>query len=239
VSNSPDYSARELAASSWLSVVPEKRRDQVIDACCSRTLEKNEFLWHFGDDVDGMYFIESGCFRVETLESQHGSSMLTIFHAGSWIGEAELLANTGRITTLCALRATSLLFLPRRDFMAMSKEFPELWRGLGYLAAEHLYLAVASMHDMSIRSSSERMAAILLRICGARVPAFSGLVHTDLDVTQTELGQLCNVSRSVISTLLSNFETQGLIRMQYGRITILDIKALANEAGVTLAEDKN
>jgi CRP-like cAMP-binding protein len=239
MSSLPEYGARELAASSWLSVVPEDCREQVIDACCSRTLEKDDFLWHFGDDVDGMYFIKSGCFRVETLESQHGSSMLTIFHAGSWIGEAELLANTGRITTLCALRATSLLFLPKRDFMAMSKKSPELWRGLGYLAAEHLYLAVASLHDLSIRSSSERLAAILVRICGARVPTFSRLVHPDLDVTQTELGQLCNVSRSVISTLLTKFETLGLIKMQYGRIKVLDIKALADEAGVTLADNNN
>jgi CRP/FNR family transcriptional regulator, cyclic AMP receptor protein len=239
MSNSLKNDAIAVAASSWLSVVSEKLRGPVIDACSSRNVQKGSVLWHFGDDVDGLYFIRSGCFRAETLESEHSPSMLTIFHAGSWIGEAEILANTSRITTLYALRDCSLLLLPKSEFMAMSKDSPELWRGLGYLAAEHLYLAVAGLHDLMIRSSSKRLAAILLRICGARVPAFSGLIHTDLDVTQSELAQLCNLARSVISTLLSEFDKRDIIEMRYGRVKILDINALADEAGVMLTEKKN
>jgi len=230
-----EVDAKLVAGSAWLSVVPEKLRSQIVDACTTRSVKKRDFLWHFGDGVDGLYLILSGCLRVETSESQHGPSMLTIFHQGSWVGEAEVLGGTRRITAMSALRNCALLFLPRSDLMAFSRQYPEVWRGLGYLATEHMYLAIASLYDMMIRSSPARVAAVLLRICGIRVPAFPGITATDLDVTQTELAQLCNLSRSVVSTVLDDFEKRGLIRTRYGRVQILDINALADEAGVKIA----
>ncbi len=220
--------------SGWLSVVPEELHGRINDACTARTISKGTILWHFGDNADGLYLVVSGCIRVETSDVERGSSLLTIFHRGSWIGEIELLSGTRRITTMSALRDCSLLFLPRSDLMELSRQYPEIWRGLGYLASEHLYLAVAGMSDLMMRSGSDRLAAILLRICGARVPGFSGVITPDLDVTQAELAQLCNLSRSVISEHLEEFERCGIVETGYGRLKIVDVAALADKVGLTL-----
>ncbi len=224
-----------LAESGWLSVVPEELHSRITGACTTRTIKKGVFLWHFGDNADGLYLIMSGCIRAETSESQRGPSMLTIFHRGSWIGEVEILSGTRRITTMSALRDCSLLFLPRSDLMELLRQYPEVWRGLGYLASEHFHLAIAAVYDLMARSSPVRVAAILLRMCGARVPEFPGITITDLDVTQTELGQLCNLSRSVVSTVLDDFEKRGLIETRYGRVRIIDLDSLAEEAGVNIS----
>ncbi len=224
-----------LAESGWLSVVPEELHSRITGACTTRTIKKGVFLWHFGDNADGLYLIVSGCLRAETTESQRGPSMLTILHRGSWIGEVEILSGTRRMTTMSALRDCSLLFLPRSDLMELLRQYPEVWRGLGYLASEHFYLAIAAVYDLMARSSPVRVAAILLRMCGARIPAFPGITFTDLDVTQTELGQLCNLSRSVVSTVLDDFEKRGLIESRYGRVRVIDLDSLAEEAGVDVS----
>ncbi len=224
-----------LAESGWLSVVPEELHSRITDACTIRTIRKGTTLWHFGDTADGLYLVMSGCIRAETSESQRGPSMLTILHRGSWIGEVEILSGTHRVTTMTALRDCSLLFLPRSDLMELLRQYPDLWHGLGYLASEHFCLAIASMYDLMARSSSVRVAAILLRMCGARIPAFPGSTFTDIDVTQTELGQLCNLSRSVVSTVLDDFEKRGLIATRYGRVRVIDLDALATEAGVDIS----
>ncbi len=220
--------------SGWLSVVPEELHGRINDACTARTIRKGTTLWHFGDNADGLYLVVSGCIRVETSDVERGSSLLTIFHRGSWIGEIELLSSTRRITTMSALRDCSLLFLPRSDLMELSRQYPEIWRGLGYLASEHCCLAITAVYDLMARSSPARVAAILLRMCGARLPAFPGITITDLDVTQTELGQLCNLSRSVVSTVLDDFEKRGLIETRYGRVRVIDLDSLAEEAGVNI-----
>lgn len=224
-----------LAEIGWLSIVPEELRSRITDACRTRTIKKRGILWHFGDNADGLYLVMSGCIRAETSESQRGPSMLTILHRGSWIGEAEILSGTRRITTMSALRDCSLLFLPRSDLMELSRQYPEVWRGLGYLASEHFCLAITAVYDLMARSSPVRVAAILLRMCGARIPAFPGITFTDLDVTQTELGQLCNLSRSVVSTVLDDFETRGLIETRYGRVRVIDLDSLAEEAGISIS----
>jgi CRP-like cAMP-binding protein len=238
MTNRFDRNSRLLTESAWLSVLPEALRGRVLDECKPRECRKGEALWHFADPVDGLYCILSGSLRSETEQVSHGPSMLTIFHAGSWIGEAEILAGTPRITTMTSLRDCAFAFLPQARLLALLKDYPELWRGLGYLAAEHLYISVAGLYDLMIRSSSDRLAAILLRICGARVREFPGPTNTSLDVTQSELGQMCNLSRSVISTLLDQFAEKGLIESHYGRIDILDIESLAKMVGVTFTEQK-
>jgi CRP-like cAMP-binding protein len=235
----PEDSNRLMRESHWLSLIPEELAGLVVGKCVTRELKKGKALWHFGDEVDGLYFIQSGCIRVETTQSEQGPAMLIIFNQGSWIGEAEIIAGTSRITTMHALRDCSLLFLPRRDLSALLKQFPELWRGLGYIASEHLYVAVAGMSDLVIRSSSHRLAAILLRLCGARVPGFSGSINLELDITQSELAQLCNVSRSVISEHLEELEQRGIVQTGYGRLRILDVEALAAKLGLSPANTAN
>lgn len=231
-----DDKLRTLAESGWLSLVSRELRSRVIDACVTREAKKGDVLWRVGDETNGLYCLLSGSIRVEAAQTRHGPAMLTIFHAVSWIGEAEILAGTGRITTMTVLRNTSLLFLPTTRVLALSKTYPEIWRGLGYLATDHLYTAVAGLNDLTIRSSADRLAAILLRLCGARVPGFPNPRILDLDVTQSELAQLCNLSRSVIADHLDDFERCGQIEMGYGRLRILDAKSLADRIGLSLAD---
>lgn len=226
---------QRITESGWVSLLPAELRSTIVQSCAFRSVAKGHVLWHSGDAVSGLYLILSGCLRAETSQTRHGPAMLHIFHAPSWIGEAEILAATGRITTMTALRECSLMFLPLPKILNLAGRYPELWRGLGYLAADHLYVAVAAMNDLMIRSSADRLAAVLLRLCGARVPAFTGVTNTDLDVTQAELGQLCNLSRSVVADILGQFEQDGIVRMAYGHLTILDVESLADKAGVTLA----
>jgi hypothetical protein len=51
-----------------------------------------------------------------------------------------------------------------------------------------MMLAVAAMDDLTIRSAEGRLAAVLLRLCGARLPELGGPAQTVIDVTQSELG---------------------------------------------------
>lgn len=211
-------------------------RARIMRECSYREANRGDVVWRSGDEPNGLYCLLSGCVRAETSQSKHGPAMLTIFHAGSWIGEAEILAGTGRITTMTALRDWSSAFLSRRAIMSLARDYPELWRGLGYLAADHLYLAVAGINDLMIRSSSDRLAGVLLRICGARVPAFATAINSDLDVTQSELAELCNLSRSTVAGLLEDFERRALVQMHYGRLKLLDVSALAETIGLAPGE---
>jgi CRP/FNR family cyclic AMP-dependent transcriptional regulator len=83
-----------------------------------------------------------------------------------------------------------------------------------------MMLAVAAMDDLTIRSAEGRLAAVLLRLCGARLPELGGPAQTVIDVTQSELAQMTNLSRSAVGALLEAYQQRGLVRRSYGRLEI-------------------
>jgi CRP-like cAMP-binding protein len=152
--------------------------------------------------------------------------MLSLFHEGSWLGEVELFSNMGRMTTLTAIRPTRYLHLSSASIEEIARENSEIWRALGHLAAEHVALAVSGLDDLTIRSSFTRLVAVLLRLSGARLEILSGPVAAKLDVTQAELAQLTNLSRSVVGEILVEMEQRKLIQRKYGQLNLLDIGSL-------------
>ena len=72
-----------------------------------------------------------------------------------------------------------------------------------------------------IRSSHRRLSAVLLRLCGARLDVPAGETVSALDVTQQELAQLSNMSRSMVGRILDDMEQAGQIERRYGQISFV------------------
>ena len=53
----------------------------------------------------------------------------------------------------------------------------------------------------------------------------------DVQLSQEELGYLCNVSRQRVNQALHHLEKVGLVKVDYGRIRILDLEGLRNFMG--------
>lgn len=210
----------------WLALLPDPARRRVLGRCVPVRAERGRVLYHLGDAPDGLYAIVSGCIRMETSQSGHGPTMLSLFHAGAWLGEVELFSGMPRLTTLTVLRPAEYLFLPRAALDALAEENPDIWRCLGHLAAEHVALAVAGLDDMTIRNSSARLAAVILRLAGARLDGDPCSGVTELDVTQAELAEMSNLSRSMAAELLVELERQGLVARHYGGLGIRDLAGL-------------
>ncbi|WP_068119463.1 Crp/Fnr family transcriptional regulator [Tropicimonas marinistellae] len=235
----PDGADALLSRADWLSVLPADLAQRVRDAAVRHKCPSGTVFWTYGDKPDGLYGLISGSVRMDTIWSRHGPSMLSTFHAGAWLGEAEFLADSPRITSMSALRSCEYLFIGAKTIETLARERPELWRGIGLLAFEHLSLAVAALDDAMIRSSKARLAAVLVRLCGARLGTAEDSVSSEIDVTQSDLAQMANLSRSVVGSHLEEFERNGIIRRSYGRMSVTDIDALRAAAGVDKSPKKD
>jgi DNA-binding Lrp family transcriptional regulator len=71
-----------------------------------------------------------------------------------------------------------------------------------------------------------------LRLCGARLPSYLGEPVTELDVTETELAQMSNLSRSVVGERLEGLERDGLIDRSYGRLVVRNVDGLRRMLGI-------
>lgn len=224
--------ADPIVSSGWLALLEPPTRAKVLDACTLRRSDRGKVLYRIGDAPDGLYGLISGSIRLDTVQSDHGPTMLNIFHAGSWLGEVEMFSRIPRITTMIVLRPVEYLYLPATALEFVSKASPEMWRALGHLAAEHVSLAVAGLDDLTIRSPSLRIVAVILRLCSARLASNVAEPVTELDVTQAEIAQMSNLSRSVVGQRLDVFEHEGLIDRNYGRLVVRDVNGLRRMLGI-------
>lgn len=209
-----------------MSLVSDQGRKKIVDACSIREADAGKILYRAGDPPNGLYCLLSGSVRMDTLQSPHGPTLLGLFHTGAWLGEVEMFSSVGRVVTLSALRPIQYAHIPASSVETIGDEHPEIWRALGHLAAEKVCLAVAGLDDLMIRSSTQRLSAVLLRLCGARLDIPFGEIATELDVTQSELAQLANLSRGMVGRMLDSMEKDGQIERRYGRISIIEIEDL-------------
>lgn len=100
----------------------------------ARELACGEVLWRQGEAASAVVFVRSGRLLVEVVEADGEVKTAGEVGRGQAIGMVEVISGRPRVTTLTAMRATSLLVLDADDFEAVVAAAPAfvlpLMRGL-------------------------------------------------------------------------------------------------------------
>jgi len=120
------------------------------------------------------------------------------------------------VTTQAATRAR-VLALSRQSFLALLRDHPSVARRVLLSLAQRLRRLSSLVADLSLRSVPERLARLLVDL--ARSPGGRRM-------TQREMAAQLGTVREVVARALKKFEGEGWIRVQRGRIEILDLEAL-------------
>lgn len=211
----------------WLAATSPEFQDAVLTNSNFYTFPRGKWIYRPDDVGDGLWGVVDGGLHVVLTQGIGGPRAGIFASTGFWTGEASLLAREPRSVGLCTTRETHMLHLPSRAFLTIAAQQPEAWRWLGLLTFFHMVGALGLREDLCIRDPEVRVIASLCRMLSPHWggPAInSGIenVEVTIDISQTQLAELCNVSRSLLADLLARLRQQGLIEPGYGSITILD-----------------
>ncbi len=214
-----------LAGRGWLSRTPAAFRDAILAQARLRSFPAGATVYAEGDPSDGLWGLASGMIGLELAGAKRSPSLAYLSGKGFWIGAHTLVMGPGRQIGIVALRPSHLLFVSGSAFHAIAQKDPEAWRWLAMLPLMQNAVAFGILDDLLISESDRRCAAILLRLAGCRGP-FAQAEPDDIYVTQEQLGEMSNLSRTTVGDVLRTFEKQGFITRRYGRI-VIDSSALA------------
>jgi CRP-like cAMP-binding protein len=128
-----------------------------------------------------------------------------------------------------ALEDSKLIYVPLPVLRDYISENADAARRVGQLAEAGSSISTRVISDLLIASVQHRIAAVLLRITGAEdgvEPDHRG----GFLVTQSELGEMANVSRSNVNRVLGDVAKQGWISKHYNRLRVLDPTGLQSFA---------
>jgi CRP-like cAMP-binding protein len=213
---------RFLKRTGWLAVTPAPFADALLTRCTLREVQRGDVVYRLGDPPDGLYGVISGALRFEIAPYERGPNITHIASPGFWFGEGELFDGRPRIGSFIAGRPSACLHVSQRAFMEFADEKPDVWRWIGLLAREHLFLALAVIDDASIREPGARISALLLRLADVRDKGQPRDPCPQIDITQEDISHLTAVSRATVVSHLQKLEKSGLIARSYRSLTLLN-----------------
>jgi CRP-like cAMP-binding protein len=191
-------------------------------------LERGEVLFHAGDDCTAFFCVVTGQVKL-TLSSPDGAEkVLEIIGAGETFGEAVMFAGRPYPVTATGLLPTVLLTVPAAVVLELVAADPMFARGMLAGMAVRLHTMINDVEALTLRTSTQRVAGLLLGLAGDRPGPGADLV---LPAGKAVLASRLGLTAETFSRTLRDLTVAGVVAVQGRRLTLLDIHGLAIAAG--------
>jgi len=145
---------------------------------------------------------------------------------GEAFGEMAMLADDHRRTsTIVAIEPVITLSLRFEEFRRLCEEHPEVNDLLVRMLAQRVDRLSTHLLDALYLSADGRVLRTLLDLC-EQYADWAKSVEVHLPLTQVEVAELSGASRPTANRYLRRLEQGGLIRLQRGQVTVVDVSAL-------------
>lgn len=211
-----------LASRGWLAETPAEFRTQILSAAKWRHIEQGTTVTLGGEERDDVIGLAQGTVAATTTVGQAETPAMHIAHAVLWLGYGPLLLDRPRVVTVEARTDLWVAAIPKATILPLLDGTTKWWRHFMRLLAEYADITAMIASDLLIRQSDRRLAATILRFCGAPDPDADPAGHLRIPVTQAELADASNLSRNAAGTILRALAAKGYVETDYGGIVVLD-----------------
>ncbi len=201
--------ALTLRSSQLFSGLPESDVASIAALVRLKTLEKNGYLFHEGEPAEGFYVVQRGAINVHRVSATGKEQVIYVFRAGESFAEASLASPTGYPANARAVEASSVLLVPKAEFLALVAKRPDLaMRMLGSMS-QHLRVIVGLLDDLTLKDVETRLANWFVKRFRA---ARNGAADTiKLGGTKRVLAAELGTTAETLSRTLARFRDAGLI----------------------------
>ncbi len=181
-------------------------------------LDKGEYLFREGHRSEGFYIIQKGAINVHRVSAAGKEQVIHVFYPIESFAEATLATEAGYPADARATEPSTVLLVPKTDFVDLLRNRPELaLRMLGSMS-QHLRVIVGLLDDLTLKDMETRLANWILKRCPRPLPADSAIVQ--LDRTKRVLAAEMGITSETLSRTLAKFRDQKLLRVKGNTITV-------------------
>lgn len=217
-----------LATGHWFSHLPASFQRSLLAHARQRQLAAGQYLFKRGDPPCGLYAVLDGTLRISAVNEHGKEAVLSLVEQPYWFGEICLFDGLPRTHDAFAVGPCTVLQVPQQALLKALDETPQYWRDLALLMSQKLRLSFINIEQLSLMPASMRVAHRLLMI----TEGYGDSEHAKrvLQLPQEDLAAMLSLSRQTTNALLKDLQAQGILRLGYGEIEILDAQRLREAA---------
>jgi CRP/FNR family transcriptional regulator, cyclic AMP receptor protein len=217
-----------LRDSLWAQTLNPGELDRVISESHERTVPVGGHSMRCGEPADYWIGVIDGLIKMSISMPDGRHSSFTGVTGGGWAGEGSLLRASRWRYDGVAVRETRLALVPRRSFerlVATNLAFNRFL--LAHLNAR-LSLFIGLCEFERLYGPDARVARCLASLFDPDLYPRTG---SFVRLSQEEIGLLAGVSRQRANEALHQLERDGMLRIQFGGVEVLDLPGLRGYCG--------
>jgi CRP/FNR family transcriptional regulator len=198
--------------------LPARDIEAIASFVVPKHLSKNDYLFHEGDPAEGFYIVQRGAIKVHRVSAAGKEQVIHLFRPIESFAEAALATESGYPADACATEPTTVLLVPKNDFVDLLRSRPELaLRMLGSMS-QHLRVIVGLLDDLTLKDMETRLANWLLKRCPR--PISDRAIEIELDRTKRVLAAELGATSETLSRTFAQFRDRDLLRVKGSTITL-------------------
>lgn len=200
-----------IASPSTFQRLPEPVRHRLTQAGRERRFAPGERLVSLMDTSGPLLVIEEGLAKLTGMAIEGRERILYLYRPGAIVGLHVLMKKSQPTAfEVVAMTTVRSFVISSRDFLAASRDHPEVLHLVMAVLDRQLDRMVAAMLEMTSADAMMRLAGLLLDLAGD-IPegSFEKLRYSP---THQTMAQIIGASRPHTSTLLNRLEQRGAIK---------------------------
>ncbi len=214
--------------SPWARGLSDDERLAVAAEMSCRSLPPGGFLCQKGEPVEHWIGVVDGLAKMSSVSSEGRTASFTGIPPRAWFGEGSVMRGGHWRYDAIALRETRVVLVPATTFCRLLDSSIAFNRFVLNQLNERLAQFIALLESERLLDPDARVARCLAWLFNPHL--YPG-VEQKLSISQEEIGFLSGVSRQRVNQALQVLEKAGLLRVEYGGLTVLDLQALGHFGG--------
>ena len=213
----------ELDAIPWLQLLSSRERERIAGDLKISEARPGEYVCRVGRPITYWIGVIDGLLKMSADNAQGQTMTFTGVPPGGWFGEGTALKKESYRYNIQALRTSHIAGLHIDTFHWLLDHSIAFNRFVMNQLNERLSQFIAMREIDRMNNPDIRVARSLAALFNRALYPGVGEV---LRITQQELAYLVGLSRQRVNEALTSLQAQGIIRVEYGGLRVLDLPAL-------------
>ncbi len=218
--------AEELCGIPWIARLNERERERVEADLRISEAAPGDVICRMGRPATYWFGVIDGLLKMSTDTAQGQTITYSGLTAGGWFGEGTAMKRESYRYNIQALRKSRVAGLPVDTFHWLLDHSIGFNRFVMSQLNERLAHFILAIEADRTPNPEQRVARNLAALVN---PVLFPGVGEVLRITQQELAYLVGLSRQRVNQALRALESDGLLRIEYGGLRILDLQALRHQ----------
>lgn len=179
--------------------------------------EGEEIIFLEGQPCQGLYILETGRVKIYKYSSAGREMIINVLDAGESFNEVPVFDGGENPVNVAAVLDTKVWLIEAQALQAVIAQHPQAAQQIIINLSQNLRMLVAKVAELSFYTVTARLARLLRELSPGELSG-RGAER----ITQDDLAARIGTVREVVARSLKELESCGAIKVQRGRIQILD-----------------